>query len=470
MNAAVGAIPPITPVPGPVPGTLMTPGYAKAVAQLAYAWGWPMVNIQSRRLMYAQVPMKGTFGPLPVAPLNELAMLADYVDPNIRIVAHPNQDVVYGFGIMALDQEPVVVQIPDFGDRFWMYEIADQRTDSFARAAKIHGTNPGFYLIVGPGWKGEKPEGIVDVFRSPTNTGVVIPRVFMEDTAEDRAAIQPVLSQIMMYPLSKFTGAMQSVDWKKLPALPMPKTTGTSAEDGGETPWVNPDTFFKQLTQVLDDVPPLPGEEALYSQCSALLEAASGDATLAEVLQETARESEKQLVAPLFYFSNVGVKVAHNWTRPFNNAAFGTDYLTRLAIAKSNIFTNHMLETTYLYQYKDENGARLDGKSSYTLTFPPGRTPPVTGFWSLTMYNQKHFFVSNEIKRHSTGTKNKALQFNPDGSLTIYIQNKKPPAGQISNWLPAPEGEFAMTIRAYGPKAGLINGDWSPPPVKIGKG
>ena len=375
-----------------------------------------------------------------------------------------------GTGVMALDKEPVVVQIPDFGDRFWMYEIADQRTDSFARAAKIYGTKPGFYLIVGPGWQGEKLKGIADVFRSPTNTGVVIPRVFMEDTAEDRSAIQPVLSRIMMYPLSKFTGSIQSVDWKNLPALPVPKATGASAKDGGETPWVNPDTFFKQLEQVLDDVPPLPGEEALYSQFRAVLEAASGDATIAEVLRETARESEKQLVAPLFYFSNVGVKVANNWTRPFNNAAFGTDYLTRLAIAKSNIFTNHMLETTYLYQYKDETGARLDGKNTYTLTFPPGQTPPVTGFWSLTMYDQKHFFAPNEIKRYSTGTKNKALRFNSDGSLTIYIQNKRPAAEKASNWLPAPEGEFVMTIRAYGPKEELIKGDWSPPPVKIGKG
>jgi len=69
---------------------------------------------------------------MPIDPLNELAMLADYIDPDIRVVAHPNQDVVYGFGIFALEQEPVVVQVPDFGERFWMYQICDQRTDSFA--------------------------------------------------------------------------------------------------------------------------------------------------------------------------------------------------------------------------------------------------------------------------------------------------------------------------------------------------
>ena len=132
MTAAGATNSPMTPVSGPVSGTITTPGYAKAVAQMAFAWGWPMVNIQSRRMMYAQVPMKGTLGPLPVAPLNELAMLADYIDPDIRVVAHPNQDVVFGFGTFALEQEPVVVQVPDFGERFWMYQICDQRTDSFA--------------------------------------------------------------------------------------------------------------------------------------------------------------------------------------------------------------------------------------------------------------------------------------------------------------------------------------------------
>jgi hypothetical protein len=469
MTTTVGTNSPVTPVQGPVPGTLMTPGYAKAVAQMAYAWGWPMVNIQSRRLMYAQVPVKGRLGPMPVAPLNELAMLADYIDPDIRIVAHPNQDVVYGFGIFAVDQEPVVVQVPDFGERFWMYQICDQRTDSFAEASTIYCTKPGCYLIVGPTWEGDKPSGVIDVWRSPTDTGVLIPRAFMADTAADRAAIQPVLNQVMMYPLSKFTGSLQTTHWQKLPALPDPQASAAS-RDGGETPWVNPDSFFKQLQQVLVEVPPLPGEDALYCQFQALLAAADRDPEIAHVLKEIARESEKQIVDPLFFLSNVGVKVAHNWTRPFNNAAFGTDYLTRLAVAKSNIFTNHARETTYLYQYKDENDNRLNGKNAYTLTFPPGRTPPVTGFWSLTMYNEKHFFVPNEIKRYSTGTKNKTLRFNPDGSLTIYVQNNKPSSGEISNWLPAPEGEFAMTIRAYGPKEELINGDWSPPPVKIRKG
>ncbi len=76
-------------------------------------------------------------------------MLTDYVNPEERNVACPNQDVVYGLGLLALDVSPVVIQVPDFGDRFWVYQIVDLRTDSFAQLGKMHGTTRGFYLLAG---------------------------------------------------------------------------------------------------------------------------------------------------------------------------------------------------------------------------------------------------------------------------------------------------------------------------------
>ncbi len=48
-----------------------------------------------------------------------------------------------------------MVQVPDFGERFWVYQIVDTRTDSFASLGKMYGTTPGFYLLAGPGWEGE---------------------------------------------------------------------------------------------------------------------------------------------------------------------------------------------------------------------------------------------------------------------------------------------------------------------------
>src|SRR6202007_1216609 len=104
-----------------------------------------------------------------------------------------------------------------------------------------------------------------------------------------------------------------------------------------------------------------------------------------------------------------GQQLPHNWSTISNEAAFGTDYYTRVAVAKSNIFVNAPNETKYFYQDLDESGQQLNGAHSYTVTFAPGALPPVKGFWSLTLYNEHHFFSPNEIKRYSVGTKNKTL-------------------------------------------------------------
>jgi hypothetical protein len=168
----------------------------------------------------------------------------------------------------------------------------------------------------------------------------------------------------------------------------------------------------------------------------------------------------------LFYLSNVGVLLPGNWTRGFNGAAFGTDYLTRLAMAKSNIFVNRTEETVYFYQYRDVAGERLNGENRYKLTFPAGTLPPVRGFWSLTMYDDQHFFNVNELERYSLGTKNKTLQFAADGSLTIYLQKDRPADDLVSNWLPTPAGPFATTIRTYWPEEQLVKGAWLPPAVE----
>ncbi len=116
----------------------------------------------------------------------------------------------------------------------------------------------------------------------------------------------------------------------------------------------------------------------------------------------------------------------HHWSTISNESAFGTDYFTRTAVAKSNILVNSPNETKYFYQDLDSDGARLNSANRYSVTFAKGETPPVNGFWSLSIYNEHHFFVANEIKRFSVGTKNKDLKLSADGALTIYVQAKAP--------------------------------------------
>jgi hypothetical protein len=64
-------------------------------------------------------------------------------------------------------------------------------------------------------------------------------------------------------------------------------------------------------------------------------------------------------------------------------------------------------------------------------------------------------------------TKNKALQYNLDGSLTIYVQADPPAEAQHSNWLPVPRGgDFSLYVRAYWPQVAITDGSWTPPPVQ----
>ncbi|KRE06738.1 hypothetical protein ASE63_23775 [Bosea sp. Root381] len=446
--------------PGPDARVKITEEYARLVGRDAYFWSWPMVNIYNRRLHFAQVKETARTGPLMQAPLNRLAMLTDYVEPEERSVACPNQDVVYGIGSLALDISPVVIQVPDFGDRFWVYQAVDLRTDSFVQLGKMYGTTPGFYLLVGPNWTGEVPRGITRVFRSPTSTGMIAPRVFQDDTAEDKRAIQPALRGIVMYPLADFDGTTKTMDWANLPKAPPPPPSEA------ETRWVFPEKFVDELPAVLADAPPLPGEEARYAQVLAVLAAAKADPKLKQAMTEGAIESDEKLVTPLFQFRNYGQQLPHNWSTISNESAFGTDYFTRTAVAKSNILVNSPNETKYFYQDLDSAGGRLNAANRYTVTFPKGGTPPVNGFWSLSIYNEHHFFVANPINRFSVGTKNKDLKLNADGSVTFYVQAEAPnDANQRANWLPAPKGDFSLYVRAYWPKAEVTQGGWTPPAV-----
>ena len=446
--------------PGPDTRVKITEEYAKLVARDAYFWAWPLVNIYNRRLVMAGVKEAVKAGPLVFAPLNRNAMFTDYVDPEERAVACPNQDVVYGLASIALDISPVVVQVPDFGDRFWVYQIVDLRSDSFVQLGKMYGTTPGFYLLVGPNWQGEVPKGITRVFRSPTNTGFCAPRVFQDDTPQDKKAIQSVLPYVLFYPLAEYDGKMKSVEWAKLPKAP--------AQAGGdeESKWVFPEKFVDQLPSVLADAPPLPGEEARYAQVLAVVAAGEADPKLKATMTKAAAEADEQLVKPLFQFRNYGQQLPHNWSTISNEAAFGTDYFTRTAVAKSNIFVNSPNETKYFYQDLDESGARLNSANRYTVTFAKDGTPPVNGFWSLSIYNEHHFFVANKLNRFSVGTKNKDLKFAKDGSLTIYVQADEPSdAAQRANWLPAPKGDSSLYVRAYWPKVAVTDGSWTPPAV-----
>ena len=299
-------------------------------------------------------------------------MLFDYIDPGQTFVTCPNQDVVYGLGFFSLDEEPVVVQVPDFGSRFWVYALYDARTDQFAALGKPYSTKPGFYLLAGPKWKGTALAGGHRVGHPVFHRAGQrdCPRLHGRHAGGPQG--HPVGDQPdRLIPLKDFDGKMKSKDWAQAPAIPGPKS-----EDGGETKWVVPEKFFDQLGTVLDTVAPLPGEEALYGQFRVLLDAAAKDPEVKKALVEAAVETEREVLGPFFEWKRNGRPAGNGWNQSTNNARFGHDYYNRTGTAKSNMFDNKPTETQYIY------GRRLGWRAArrepeLSITFAPGQEPPV---------------------------------------------------------------------------------------------
>ena len=96
---------------------------------------------------------------------------------------------------------------------------------------------------------------------------------------------------------------------------------------------------------------------------------------------------------------------------------------------------------------------------------------PKGGFWSLTMYDRDYFMLPNSPNRRTNiGTVNldaNELKFAPDGSLTLVISHAEPATEEArANWLPAPEGQFALMVRAYVPTGPVKDGSYRLPDVE----
>ena len=162
---------------------------------------------------------------------------------------------------------------------------------------------------------------------------------------------------------------------------------------------------------------------------------------------------------------NRGV-VVNNWRVSFRTGNFGNNYLLRASIAVHSLGNAIPEEALFFHGFFDHEGKKLNGNNKYVIHFDANELPPVDAFWSVTLYNEEGFLVDNIIKRHSLSDRSPGLIFNADGSLDLFIQNIEPEEIKRPNWLPTPQNEFTLTLRAYLPKKELLELKWQIPPIK----
>jgi hypothetical protein len=143
-------------------------------------------------------------------------------------------------------------------------------------------------------------------------------------------------------------------------------------------------------------------------------------------------------------------------------------YMHRMVGAALGIYGNTQEEAMYPVYRTDAQGAALDGAHRYRMRFAPGQLPPVNAFWSMTMYElPSSLLVENPINRYLINSPMLAdMVEDPDGGLTVHVQNASPGAEREANWLPAPKGPFWLAMRLYWPKAEALDGTWTAPKLE----
>jgi hypothetical protein len=335
-------------------------------------------------------------------------------------------------------------------------------------------------LFVGPDWQGEKPEGFVEVLRSPTNIAVAMARSFAARTPEGKASARAVLNQMGAFPLSEDKPGRRQFDCEAS-ARNKVYPPGLTAEILAADPDllrirpVHGETFWDELEKALDANPRVgPDDAPMAEQARTLLGLRASDARWHALLDRVALAADSELYEAARY-DQVGTDAGNGWQRQENGGAWGTDWYGRALAAVIYIYVNDYHEAVYFIRGTGADGALLQGRYRYEMRFEKGQLPPVDrargGFWSLTMYDRDYFMTSTSPNgRHNIGTVNldvDELKFGTDGSLTLVISSEKPEDAEgMANWLPAPNDQFALIVRAYVPSQASLVGSYKLPNVE----
>lgn len=468
-----------------VPASLASEHYVEALARVVYVWGHPLVNTFGRTSTWELMKGHGpgmAMGLFPGCPKNWMGYVDDYLPAAQRKVVTPNNDTIYGACFADLGEEPVVIQTPDDvpEGHYWTIQIVDAFTTVTHQLGSASHTQAGKYLWVGPEWQGDVPQGFVEVLRSPTNIGVAMARSFAPRTPEGKTKARKVLNQMGALPLSADKLGRHAFDCEAS-ARNKVYPPGLTAEKLAADPDllrirpVHGESFWDDLEKALDANPKVgPNDAAMAEQARTLLALRKSDPRWHALLDRAALTADAELYEGARY-DQVGTDAGNGWQRQENGGAWGTDWYGRALAAVIYIYVNDYHEAVYLIRGTDAEGALLQGRYRYTMRFEKDRLPPVDaakgGFWSLTMYDRDYFMMpTSPNDRHNVGTVNldaNELKFADDGSLTLVLSHEEPEDAEgKANWLPAPDDQFALLLRAYVPTEAILTGSYLLPNVE----
>ncbi len=433
------------------------------LASEAYIFGYPLVTMEvTRRVITNVAEPAGTRGPM-----GHIIKLRQYPDSSFRDVTAPNADTLYTTSFFDVGREPMVLSLPDMKGRFALFPLLDGWTTVFQVPGKrTTGTGAQTYAITGPGWSGTLPLGVTE-YKSRTNIVWLLGRIYCTGTPEDYREVHALQDQVSLVPLSAYGRPYTPPPGRVDPAIDM----RTAVRD--QVNRMTAVEYFTLLAQLMKQNPPAPADAPHVARFARIGLVPGQDFDASKLRADFAsRIPAVSFDRIMIQFKiNPAVKDVNGWGFTTRTGIYGTDYLMRALVTAIGLGANRPQDAVYPTSTKDADGNEYNGANRYVIRFPPGQTPPVSGFWSLTMYDADYFFVANPINRYSISAR-QDLKHNPDGSVDLHIQHASPGADRESNWLPAPAGKFVLMMRLYWPNEAdpsILDGSWVIPGVtKVG--
>jgi hypothetical protein len=431
-----------------------TPMQAEELGHRAYVYGYPLLEFLRVRREQTSVRCPDTKGNSPV---NSFSNARHFASADDRTVVAPNTDTLYSIAHLDL-RRPLVLHNPRMGHRYFGFELLDPYTNVIdIPGQREDGGGAADYEIR---WTGDdvkgRAKGVDRVIRSKYRRVWVIGRTLATNEADQAKARR----KMRRYSLEKLNGKPA----RKFPAgcKPGKPKDSSTPSDGAK--------FARALNRALAKNPPPRRDHAILADLARVgigPGLSSDDAGLSPAAKAALYAGIGSEAATLPTTSKVKVfqqaQQTGGWfIPPADIGDYGTDYDLRALIAIFGLGANTPEEAIYPAGITDGDGVLLNGANHYRLTFPPGETPPVKYFWSLTMYDTDGYLVPNSIDRYSLGPTHPPLVKKPDGSIVIAIQRSKPTEPRV-NWLPSPAGGFRLNLRLYGPRKAALSGDWRPP-------
>lgn len=144
------------------------------------------------------------------APINEIGFSASLYTPDIDVsevgATGPMADMLYAQGWLDVSDEPMIFDVPDFGDRYFVIPFTNQlNLNTGYIGTRTTGNQGGRYAVVGPEWQGQLPEGIERIQASTPHVNFIF-RVYVAGP-NDFTAADTLRRRVRLYPLSEFPGS-----------------------------------------------------------------------------------------------------------------------------------------------------------------------------------------------------------------------------------------------------------------------